>query len=134
MTEAEALEEELVPRRGSGSGGRAEGGGGGGEGGPEEAEPERGRAGEEEAATGGGGAGHRHGRPVEAATRGGLALGMERENQRERDSEKRRKKMTYGACVSVTGEMKYTSSYTPAAGPRLCPYVFSGIFVGNEEL
>jgi len=52
----------------------------------------------------------------------------------ERDLEKRRKKMTYGACVSVTGEMKYTSSYTPAAGPRLCPYVFSGIFVGTEEL
>jgi len=64
VAEAEALEEELVPRRGSESGGRAEGGGGGGEGGPEEAEPERGRAGEEEAATGGGGAGHRHGWPV----------------------------------------------------------------------
>ena len=109
-------------------------GGGGGEGGAEEAKPERGRAGEEEAATRGGGAGHRHGRPVEAATRGGLALGLERENQRERDSEKRRKKITCGARVSVTGEMKYTSSYTPAAGLKLCPYVFSGIFVGNEEL
>ena len=35
--------------------------------------------------------------------------------------------MTCGAHVSVTGVMKYTSSYTPAAGPRLCPYVFSGI-------
>ena len=64
VAEAEALEEELVPWRGSGSGGGAEGGGGGGEGGAEEAEPERGRAGEEEAATGGGGAGHRHGWPV----------------------------------------------------------------------
>ena len=42
--------------------------------------------------------------------------------------------MTCGARVSVTGEMKYTSSYTSAAGPRRCPYVFSGIFVGNEEL
>ena len=65
VAEAEALEEELVPRRGSGSGGGAEGGGGGGEGGAEEAEPERGRAGEEE-----------------AATRGDLALRMEREIQR----------------------------------------------------
>ena len=52
----------------------------------------------------------------------------------ERDSEKRRKKMTCEARVSVTGEMKYTSSYTSAAGPRRCPYVFSNIFVGNEEL
>jgi len=44
--------------------------------------------------------------------------------------ERRKKKMTCGARVSVTGEMKYT----PAVGPRLCPYIFSGIFVGNEEL
>jgi len=51
---------------------------------------------------------------------------------RERDEE-RKKKMTCGARVSVTEEMKYTSSYTLAAGPRLCPYVFSGIFVENEE-
>ena len=52
----------------------------------------------------------------------------------ERDEERGKKKMTCGARVSVTGEMKYTSSYTSAAGPRLCSYVFSGIFVGNEEL
>ena len=54
--------------------------------------------------------------------------------QEEGDEERGKKKMTCGARVSVTGEMKYTSSYTPATGPRLCPYVFSGIFVGNEEL
>jgi len=42
--------------------------------------------------------------------------------------------MTCEARMSVIGVMKYTSSYTPAAGPRLCLYVFSGIFVRNEEL
>ena len=30
--------------------------------------------------------------------------------------------------------MKYTYSYTPAAGPKSSPYVFSCIFVGSEEL
>ena len=54
--------------------------------------------------------------------------------QEEGDEERGKKKMTCGARVSVTGEMKYMSSYTPAAGLRLCPYVFSSIFVGNEEL
>ena len=53
----------------------------------------------------------------------------EGERAEERDEERRKKEMTCGACVSVTEEMKYTSSYMPAAGP----YVFSGIFVGNEE-
>ena len=58
----------------------------------------------------------------------------ERWEQEEGDEERGKKKMTCGVHVSVTEEMKYTSSYTPTAGPRLCPYVFSGIFVGNEEL
>ena len=57
---------------------------------------------------------------------------MERERARERDEE-RKKKMTCGARVLVTGEMKYTSSYTPIAGPRLCPYIFSGIFVETKN-
>ena len=69
-------------------------------------------------------------RAAAAARRGRGHVGMERE----REEERRKKKMTCGAHVSVTGVMKYTSSYTPAAGPRLCPYVFSDIFVGNEEL
>ena len=50
------------------------------------------------------------------------------ERAEERDEE-RKKKMTRGAHVSVTEEMKYTSSYTSAAGLRLCPYVFSDIFI-----
>ena len=54
--------------------------------------------------------------------------------EQEEGDERGKKKMTCGARVSVTGVMKYTSLYTPTAGPRLCPYVFSGIFVGNEEL
>ena len=37
--------------------------------------------------------------------------------QEEGDEERGKKKMTCGVRVSVTGEMKYTSSYTPAAGP-----------------
>ena len=52
----------------------------------------------------------------------------------EPERDERRKKMTCGARVSVTDEMKYMSSYTPAAGPRLCSYVFIAIFVENEEL
>jgi len=104
------LEEELVPRRGSGSGGGAEGGGGGGEGGAEEVELERGQAGEE-AATRGGGAGHRHGRPMEAATRGGLALGMERENRRERFGEEEEEDDMWGPRVSDRGDEVYVFVY-----------------------
>jgi len=74
---------------------------------------------------GGRGARARPGNGDAAAWRSGW-----RENRRE----KRRKKMTCGARVSVIGEMKYTSSYMSAARPRLCSYIFSGIFVGNEEL
>ena len=111
MAEAEALEEELVPWRGSGSGGGAEGGGGGGEGGAEEAEPERGWTGEEEAATHGGGAGHRHGRPAEAATHGGLALGMERENRRERFGEEEEEDDMWGLRVSDRGDEVYVFVY-----------------------
>ena len=57
--------------------------------------------------------------------------------QEEGDEERGKKKMTCGARVSVTGERGCDEVYVfiyAAAGPRPCPYVFCGIFVGNEEL
>ena len=56
-----------------------------------------------------------------------------RSGRRERFGEEEDEDDMWGPRVSDR-EMKYTSSYTPAAGPRPCPYVFCGIFVGNEEL
>ena len=60
-----------------------------------------------------------------------MALGMERESERERFGEEEEEDDMWGPRVSDRGDEVYVFVYA-AAGPRLCPYVFSGIFVENE--
>ena len=50
-------------------------------------------------------------RPTEAATRGGLALGMERENQRERFGEEEEEDDMWGPRVSDRGDEVYVFVY-----------------------
>jgi len=68
------------------------------------------------------------GRAAAAARRGRGHVGRERE----REEERRKKKMTCGAHVSVTGVMKYTSSYTLQLGPD-CVHTYSVAFLWETK-
>jgi len=53
------------------------------------------------------------------------------------DGKRRKKKMTSGTCMSVIKERGcnevYVFTYT-CSWSKSSPYIFSGIFVGSEEL
>jgi hypothetical protein len=54
--------------------------------------------------------------------------GRQREKERWGREDERRKKMMLTIGTVIERRMRYTSSYTPAAGPNSSSYVFCGIF------
>jgi len=58
---------------------------------------------------------------------------MERENRRERFGEEEEEDDMWDPRVSDREDEVYVFIYA-CSWPSLCPYVFSDIFVGNEEL
>jgi len=62
-----------------------------------------------------------------------LAVAVAASGWRERGGEEGEEDDMWGPRVSDRGDEVYVFVYV-AARPRLCPYVFNGIFVANEEL